>query len=92
MKNLVEFINESLQEEAQVQSQEEQLNEGEESIKDEESFREYAEKKFEEVFGDELDEDEMNDVIDGIIDDNQDAIEEGDWGKLIGLLNKSFAK
>lgn len=87
MKNLVEFINESLQEEAQ-----EQLNEGEESIKDEESFREYAEKKFEEVFGDELDEDEMNDIIDGIIDDNQDAIEEGDWGKLIGLLNKSFAK
>jgi hypothetical protein len=84
MKDLVEFINESLQETV--------VNENEESIKDEESFREYAEKKFEEVFGDELDEDEMNDVIDGIIDDNQDAIEEGDWGKLIGLLNKSFAK
>lgn len=92
MKNLVEFMNESLQEEAQVQYQEEQLNEGEESIKDEESFREYAEKKFEEVFGDDLDEDEMNETIDGIIDDNQDAIEEGDWGKLVGILNKSFAK
>lgn len=92
MKNLVEFMNESLQEEAQIQSQEEQLNEGEESIKDEESFRDYAENKFKEVFGDELDEDEMNETIDGIIEDNQDAIEDGDWGKLVGILNKSFAK
>lgn len=91
MKNLVEFMNESLQE-AQLQSQEEQLNEGEESIKDEKSFRDYAENKFKEVFGDELDEDEMNETIDGIIDDNQDAIEDGDWGKLVGILNKSFAK
>lgn len=92
MKNLVEFMNESLQEEAKIQSQEEQLNEGEESIKDEKSFRDYAENKFKEVFGDELDEDEMNETIDGIIDDNQDAIEDGDWGKLVGILNKSFAK
>lgn len=91
MKNLVEFMNESLQE-AQLQSQEEQLNEGEETIKDEKSFRDYAENKFKEVFGDELDEDEMNETIDGIIDDNQDAIEDGDWGKLVGILNKSFAK
>lgn len=92
MKNLVEFMNESLQEEAQIQSQEEQLNEGEESIKSEEDFRDYAENKFKEVFGDELDEDEMNETIDGIIEDNQDAIEDGDWGKLVGILNKSFAK
>ena len=97
MKNLVEFMNESLQEEAQIQSQkeqsqEEQLNEGEETIKDEKSFRDYAENKFKEVFGDELDEDEMNETIDGIIEDNQDAIEDGDWGKLVGILNKSFAK
>ena len=92
MKNLVEFMNESLQEEAQLQSQEEQLNESEESIKNEDDFRDYAENKFKEVFGDELDEDEMNETIDGIIDDNQDAIEDGDWGKLVGILNKSFAK
>lgn len=92
MKNLVEFMNESLQEEAKIQSQEEQLNEGEETIKDEKSFRDYAENKFKEVFGDELDEDEMNETIDGIINDNQDAIEDGDWGKLVGILNKSFAK
>lgn len=84
MKNLVEFMNESLQEV--------NVNESEETIKDEKSFREYAEKKFEEVFGDELDENEMNETIDGIINDNQDAIEDGDWGKLVGILNKSFAK
>jgi hypothetical protein len=84
MKNLVEFMNESLQEV--------NVNESEETIKDEKSFRDYAENKFKEVFGDELDEDEMNETIDGIIDDNQDAIEDGDWGKLVGILNKSFAK
>jgi hypothetical protein len=84
MKNLVEFMNESLQEV--------NVNESEETIKDEKSFRDYAENKFKEVFGDELDEDEMNETIDGIIDDNQDAIKEGDWGKLVGILNKSFAK
>lgn len=84
MKNLVEFMNESLQEV--------NVNESEETIKDEKSFREYAEKKFEEVFGDDLDEDEMNETIDGIINDNQDAINDGDWGKLVGILNKSFAK
>lgn len=93
MKNLVEFMNESLKEaQLQSQEQEEQLNEGEESIKSEEDFRDYAENKFKEVFGDELDEDEMNETIDGIINDNQDAIEDGDWGKLVGILNKSFAK
>jgi hypothetical protein len=84
MKNLVEFMNESLQEV--------NVNESEETIKDEKSFRDYAENKFEEVFGDDLDEDEMNETIDGIINDNQDAIKEGDWGKLVGILNKSFAK
>ena len=61
-------------------------------IKNEDDFRDYAENKFKEVFGDELDEDEMNETIDGIIDDNQDAIEDGDWGKLVGILNKSFTK
>jgi type I restriction-modification system DNA methylase subunit len=91
MKNLVEFMNESLQEEAQIQSQEEQLNEGEESIKDEKSFRDYAENKFKEVFGDELDEDEMKETIDGILKDYEKEAEEGDWGVLVGVLNKSFA-
>lgn len=64
----------------------------EESIKDEKSFREYAENKFKEVFGDELDEKKMKETIDGILSDNKDAVDKGDWGELIGILNKSFGK
>ena len=67
------------------------LNEAEESIKNEKDFREAARAKFEEVFGDELDEDRMNETIDGILDDNQDLVEAGKWGELIGKLNQSFA-
>ena len=63
-----------------------------ESIKDEKSFKEYAEKKFEEVFGDDLDKKKMNETIEGILKDNKDAIEKGDWGELVGILNKSFGK
>lgn len=63
---------------------------GDESIKDEKSFRAAARAKFEEVFGDELDEKKMNDTIDGILKDNQDLVDAGDWGALIGILNKSF--
>ena len=42
-------------------------------------------------FGDELDEDKMNKTIDGLLDDNKDLVEKGEWGELIGMLNKSFA-
>lgn len=77
MKNIIDFINEAL------------LTEGE--IKSEKDFRDAAKAKFEEVFGDELDEKEMNDTIDGILKDNSDLVEKGDWGALIGILNKSFA-
>lgn len=62
----------------------------EESIKDEKSFKEYAEKKFKEVFGDKLDEKKMNDVIDGILNDCKEEIEKGEFGTAIGMLNKSF--
>jgi len=55
-------------------------------VKDEKSFREYAEKKFKEAFGDELDEDKMNKTIEGILKDNEDK----DWGEKVGILNKSF--
>jgi uncharacterized phage infection (PIP) family protein YhgE len=61
-----------------------------ESIKDEKSFRDYAENKFKEVFGDKLDEKKMKETIDGILSDNKDAVDAGDWGKLVGILNKSF--
>ena len=79
MKNISEFLNECL------------VVEAEETIKDEKSFREAARAKFEEVFGDELDEEKMNKTIDGLMEDNKDLVEKGEWGELIGMLNKSFA-
>lgn len=84
MKDLSVFLTE------QIETS--KVNEGAESIKDENSFREYAEKKFKEVFGDELDEKQMKDTIDGIIKDNKEDVDKGDWGKLVGVLNKSFGK
>lgn len=77
MKNLNDFLNGL-------------LLESENTIKDEKSFREAAEAKFKEVFGDDLDEDKMNETIEGILKDNKDAVDAGEWGKLIGILNKSF--
>lgn len=68
------------------------VKEVEETIKDEKQFREYAEKKFKEVFGDDLDENQMNETIDGILKDNKEDADNGDWGKLVGILNKSFTK
>lgn len=67
------------------------INENEEeTITNEKEFREYAKKKFEEVFGDDLDEDRMNFTIKGLLEDNKEAIEAGDWGTVVGKLNKSF--
>lgn len=77
MKNITDFINEAL------------INENE-SIKSEEDFKNYAKNKFETAFGDDLDEDKMNSVIDGILKKYAKAAENGDWGKLVGVLNKSF--
>lgn len=83
MKNLTDFINEHLEiDEVNVFESE--------SIKSEDDFRSYAENKFKTVFGDKLDEDKMNKTIDGILSKNKDAAESGDWGKLVGILNKSF--
>lgn len=78
MKDLRDFVLES-------------LNEDEKTIKSEKDFREAARAKFEEVFGDDLDEDKMNKTIDGLLEDNKDLVEKGEWGELIGMLNKSFA-
>lgn len=86
MKNLNEYLTECLK--AQENTN---LNEGEETIKDEKSFREAARAKFEEVFGDELDEEKMNKTIDGLLEDHKDLVEKGEWGELIGILNESFA-
>lgn len=83
MMNLVESLKNALQEQVVVEAVEE-------TITDEQSFREFAKAKFEEVFGDELDVERMNQVIDGLIDDNQEAVENGNWIELVGMLNKSF--
>ena len=79
MKSIKDFINEALM-----------VNEGE--IKSEKDFREYAENKFKEVFGDELDEDQMNETIEGLLKDNKDLVDASEWGELVGMLNKSFAE
>jgi hypothetical protein len=84
--NIREYITEKLNESEKL------IESSEESIKDEKSFKDYAENKFKEVFGDELDKDEMDKTIEGILKDNKDAIDKGDWGKLVGILNKSFGK
>ena len=90
MKNLSEFLAEHLEESTIVKA-EETIVEAEETIKSEKDFREAARAKFEEVFGDELDEEKMNKTIDGFLEDNKDLVEKGEWGELIGMLNQSFA-
>lgn len=68
----------------------EQLNEAEETIKNADDFRSYAENKFKEVFGDKLDEEEMKKVIDSLIEEQEK--DDLDWGEVVGKLNKSFAE
>ena len=108
MQNITEYLYEHLNEadEAKIKELEDKVNEAEkeakkakegadkaaESIKDEKSFRDYAENKFKEVFGDDLDEKKMKETIDGILNDNKESVEAGEWGKLVGILNKSFGK
>lgn len=83
MKDIKDFINEAL-------LNENILNEAGESIKSEEDFKNYAKNKFEKAFGDDLDEDKMNKVVDGILKEYSEDAKNGDWGKLVGALNKSF--
>ena len=81
--HISEYLNESLVSESLI-------SESEKSIKSEKDFREYAETKFKKVFGDDLDEDKMKETIDGILKDYKEDAEKGSWGKLVGVLNKSF--
>lgn len=69
---------------------EKEAGKAEESIKNEDDFRDYAENKFKKVFGDKVDKDKMNKVIDGILDEYADEAKAGDWGTIVGVLNKSF--
>ena len=84
MKNITDFIKEALNVEVEIAN----INEGE--VASEKDFREYAENKFKEAFGDDLDEEKMNDTIEGILNDNKELVDAGEWGELVGILNKSF--
>ena len=84
MKDISVFLNEELN------SNIPNIVEGE--IKDEKAFREYAEAKLKEVFGDKYDEKKANDMVDGILKDNKEFVDKDDWGALIGILNKGCAK
>lgn len=86
-KNLSEYLTEMLN--IETVKQVDMIEEGD-SIKDEKSFRAAAESKFKKVFGDKLDETKMNDIIDGILKNYKKEADNGEWGKLIGILNKSF--
>ena len=89
MTSLVEFMNESLKEELNNVNGH-SINEGE--IKDEKSFREYAHAKLKEAFGDDYDESKADEMVDGILEDNKELVDKGDWGALIGVLNKGMVK
>ena len=78
MKTLTEFINEQLEIVEIV---------AESEIKSESDFRKYAEDKFKEEFGDELDKEKMNNAIDNLIKDYKEG---DDWGELVETLNKIF--
>lgn len=89
MTSLVEFMNESLNGELNNVN-EQSINEGE--INDEKSFREYAHAKLKEAFGDDYDESKADEMVDGILEDNKELVDNGDWGALIGVLNKGMVK
>ena len=72
------------------ESEEEEQEKVSKTITDEKSFRDYAENKFKVVVGDRLDKNKMNKTLDGILSDNKEDVEKGEWGKLVGILNKSF--
>lgn len=83
MKNIAEYMNESLEVETPNVNEE---------LTSEDDFRKAARAKFEKAFGDDLDEDKMNSVIDGLIKNNKEDADAGNWAKLMGMLNKSFGK
>lgn len=64
----------------------------EESIASEEDFKAWAKAKFEEVFGDDLDEEQFKITLKGFLRDNKELVDKGEWGELVGMMNASFAK
>ena len=33
----------------------------------------------------------MKKAVDGLLEDNKKLVEDGEWGELVGMMNKSFA-
>ena len=89
MKNLVEFMTESFKAELNTVN-EQNINESE--IKDEKEFREYAQAKLKKAFGNDYDETKAKEMVDGILKDNKGLVDKGDWGALVGILNKGMVK
>ena len=89
MKNLVEFMTESFKDELNTVNGQ-NINESE--IKDEKEFREYAHSKLKKAFGEDYDEAKANEMVDGILKDNKELVDKGDWGALVGILNKGMVK
>lgn len=83
MKDITKFLNEALEENTS------RINESE-SIKSEKDFRAWAKSKFKEVFGDDYDAEKMKETVDGFLEENKDLVDKGEWGELVGMMNKSF--
>ena len=88
MKNINKYLIEKLYEGVNCKN----CSSEEEEITDEKSFKEWARAKFEEVFGDELDEEQFKVTLKGFLRDNKDLVEKGEWGELVGKMNASFSK
>ena len=83
-------LNVYLKEELKLNKRKNVVRESSETIKSESDFKDYAKNKFKTVFGDKLDEDKMKKVIDGLLKKYSKEAKDGDWGTLVGALNKSF--
>ena len=91
LRSISDYIEEKCKDEDCKSCKEHPITE-EGEIESEKDFREYAENKFKEAFGDDLDKERMKNTIDGLLDDNQDLVKDGNWAELVGKLNQSFAK
>lgn len=84
MKDITVFLNE--------QFEETKANVTEAEIKSEKEFRDYATNMCKEAHGDDFDEDKCKEAIDGFLNDNKELVEKEEWGELVGMWNKGFAK
>jgi len=84
MKNITEFLAEALKVSESIITEKE--------IKNEDEFREYAMNMCKEAHGEDYDEDKAKETVDDFLKDNKDLVEKEEWGELVGMWNKGFAK